>query len=483
MLGQPERSELPDGLSSPLRLAIRLGALVALTSLVGCSGAQGSLAGAPQPAAPEAVVRVCFVRDEPTGGATDEFCSGTGVVIDPRGYVLTAFHVVGLLWPSNGHPIGWSWADDGYHPEVRFAATERARADKHVRAKLLRGEVNLDLALLHIEGDAEARGPFPSIPLRPASEPLHLGEPISASGYMLAFETVHRSFGRIAGLDVNRRDELAWVVTDAPFHFGMSGGAVVDADGRLIGLPLKIYAPHLDEVPVSLARPVERMPSSWRDGLAHGELTGVEIQGIGDLSSAAALTLAGDDALSGNETRYFRMQPWRGGVVRTEPADTDLVVLDGFGAETRSGHGEIELLPDELAEATLAIVWTVRDRAVEARVSFDAGAKGKDPLPSRTLQLSFETSGAPKNGAFVVLEPGASTSDWLVYLSNHDASAPPPGEFVRGRFTGNSAVSIPNAVLGRRYPLVVVPDTGTTLVTSILPASGDGPQRAIQLPP
>jgi S1-C subfamily serine protease len=71
------------------------------------------------------------------------------------------------------------------------------------------------------------------------------------------------SRGIVAGLEAFR-DQLLWIKTDAWIANGHSGGAVLDADHRLIGLAAATLGSH---DAVGLIRPVGLIPVRWLKGV------------------------------------------------------------------------------------------------------------------------------------------------------------------------------------------------------------------------
>jgi serine protease Do len=436
-------------------------ALVLFAGLLACAGAPARH-GARGSSPGEAVVRVCF---KPKEGETR--CTGSGTVIDRRGYVLTAFHVVGRVYPDDEHRAGSMFADEGYQAEIAVASSDREGTTRRYPARIVRADASLDLALLRVESPKRS---FRALPLRPANAPVRVGETVTASGFMGPFETVHRGFGHVAGLDPNRRGDLAWLRLDVLFQPGMSGGAVTDERGRLLAVPITIFSARSDAAPVSLARPVDRIPRAWLDALARGEIDDFVMTGIPDLAADGRWsgTLVADDSIGGKvETRYFTMTPWKRGVVRVRPSDALVRMLDGFGQIIRADTGQLEVIADEAEVATLAVEWPLTaDGPLEVSVEFAAGEHGRAP-PTSTLELGFIPDPDAKTspmGSFAVLEPGADAEGWRARLLNPDkyAGEPATGAFFVGTYAAGQRVKIPGAVRGRRYTVVAVPDSGAT---------------------
>lgn len=135
---------------------------------------------------------------------------GSGFIINPAGYVLTAHHVI----------------EGAQEIEVRLATRRR------LRARVLASEPQIDVALLKIDaGEA-----LPVLPLGDSSK-LEVGELVASVAY---------PFGRESSLSlgiVSRRPRLQgapfsfdFIQTDASASAGSSGGPLVDARGRAVGM-------------------------------------------------------------------------------------------------------------------------------------------------------------------------------------------------------------------------------------------------------
>ena len=144
---------------------------------------------------------------------------GTGVLIDPRGYILTDYHVV------NG---------------VREVHVTRADGQRHT-ARLLAHDKEADLAILKIDCPT----PLPVIPIGTSSD-LMAGETVIAVGNAYGYEhTVTR--GIISALhrsvqvsEAQYYDDL--IQTDASINPGNSGGPLLNIDGEMIGINVAVRA-------------------------------------------------------------------------------------------------------------------------------------------------------------------------------------------------------------------------------------------------
>jgi len=144
---------------------------------------------------------------------------GTGVVIDPAGYIITNHHVI-----------------DGVLEILVTTADER-----EYTAKLINRDPDTDLAVIKID----AAEPLPVIQIG-TSRDLMPGEPVVAVGNAYGYEhTVTR--GIISALhravqvsDAQYYDDL--IQTDASINPGNSGGPLLNIDGEMIGINVAVRA-------------------------------------------------------------------------------------------------------------------------------------------------------------------------------------------------------------------------------------------------
>jgi serine protease Do len=144
---------------------------------------------------------------------------GTGIIIDPRGYIVTNQHVV-----EDVNVIRIRLADRSAHSATVVARDSEA-----------------DLALLKIDTER----PLPVMPLGTSSD-IMVGETVVAIGNAYGYEhTV--SVGVVSAIkrDVNLNKELSYhdlIQTDASINPGNSGGPLVNINGELIGVNVAIRA-------------------------------------------------------------------------------------------------------------------------------------------------------------------------------------------------------------------------------------------------
>jgi len=190
---------------------------------------------------------------------------GSGVIVSPDGYILTASHVV-----------------DGAD-EIKVAIAD---SKTEYTAKVIGADPQTDVAVLKIDAAA-----LPAITLGD-SDQLEVGDVVLAIGNPFGVgQTV--TMGIVSALGRNgfnfggqQYPIENFIQTDAAINPGNSGGALVDAEGRLIGINTAIITGGESRgndgigfaVPVNLARHVmERLISGGK--ITHGYL-GINLQDI-----------------------------------------------------------------------------------------------------------------------------------------------------------------------------------------------------------
>jgi serine protease Do len=311
-----------------------------------------------------------------TGSST-----GSGSIIDPRGYVLTNFHVVGQTrWSAMGLP--GAFLGDGQHVQIAMVEDARHAAQPRWIARVVRADVRLDLALLRIVSQADgspipAGTTFPTIEIA-TTEGMQPGAPLWAFGYPLGVRTINVTGGHTTGFQMNARGEVAWIRTDAEFNPGNSGGMLVDRRGRLVAVPTAVVSGDDTLEPIELARPAERIPQAWLDALGRGHLDDVQVAGISAITAGTEATASAVGDSGGlddePEIQFFTLPASRPAVVRTSPALP--VALVSERGIVREARGELAIAASDPPNAMLAVLLPrPGDGAVsEARVRLDAAA-------------------------------------------------------------------------------------------------------------
>jgi len=144
---------------------------------------------------------------------------GTGIVIDPRGYVVTNYHVVEDVSSLKIH-----LADGTSYP-----------------GRVVARDHDHDLAIVKID----APKPLPTIPLGTASD-LMAGEPVIAIGNAFGYQHTNTT-GIVSAVkrDVTLNKEMSYkslIQTYASINPGNSGGPLLNVYGELIGVNVAIRA-------------------------------------------------------------------------------------------------------------------------------------------------------------------------------------------------------------------------------------------------
>ena len=210
------------------------------------------------PLAQDPLFRQFFgLRDQPIERETEAV--GSGVIVDAqRGYVLTNSHVV-----DNATKIEVTTKDNR-----RFPAT------------LIGRDPATDIALLQIPAEN-----LTAVPMGDSSR-LQVGDFVLAVGNPFGVgQTVTSGIVSALGrMGLGIEDYEDFIQTDASINPGNSGGALVDLQGRLVGINTAILAPGGGNIGIGFAVPInmarEVMEQLTRYGqVRHGHI-GVAIQDL-----------------------------------------------------------------------------------------------------------------------------------------------------------------------------------------------------------
>ncbi len=195
-----------------------------------------------------------FLNPVPVEGA------GSGFVIDPRGYILTNFHVV-----QDAQSIEVTLGDQSRYP-----------------AKFIGADPRNDVALIKID----SRGRKLTALALGDSSALQVGQHVLAIGNPFGFQStlttgVVSALGRTVQTGPQTFIDEA-VQTDAAINRGNSGGPLLNSHGEVIGINTVIFSPTGTTAGIGFAIPINTAKLIAQDlistGRVHRALLGVEVR-------------------------------------------------------------------------------------------------------------------------------------------------------------------------------------------------------------
>jgi S1-C subfamily serine protease len=182
---------------------------------------------------------------------------GSGFVLDGRGEIVTNAHVVATAGRTSGR------ASEVY---VQFADGNQ------VRARIVGTDPHADTALLRVSRAGLTLRPLPL----GSSGRLRVGEPVAAIGSPFG-ERQSLSVGVVSALDrtihsLTRFQISGAIQTDAAVNRGNSGGPLIDARGRVVGIIESFSSEDGTNEGVGYAVPIDTVKRSLRQLRATGEV-------------------------------------------------------------------------------------------------------------------------------------------------------------------------------------------------------------------
>lgn len=207
-----------------------------------------------------------FMEPVPVEGA------GSGFVIDPRGYILTNYHVV-----EGAQSIEVVLGDQSRHPAKYIGADQRN-----------------DVALIKIDPKGKQ---LATLKLGD-SNTIQVGQKVLAIGNPFGFQStlttgVVSALGRTVQTSQTTAIEEA-IQTDAAINRGNSGGPLINSHGEVIGINSAIFTPTGTTAGIGFAIPINTAKSIANDlitsGRVHRAFLGVQTLSIsGGLGEALDL--------------------------------------------------------------------------------------------------------------------------------------------------------------------------------------------------
>lgn len=206
-----------------------------------------AMASTPLEAAIQSVVRVwCPVG---TGLST-----GSGVLVSPRGNIISNFHVVGDSQTGRLHNNGLCIAgasEDAEHPP-----------QPQWFVQVVESERRLDIAYLRVARAVEGHSLPNSYPFLQVGQRASIGDRVTVLGFP-GTDTIQATFGHVSGF------QGPFIRTDAEVNPGNSGGAMIDDEGRLVGVPTFVIRQGNFE-PVGFAIPLSQIRALRPTGFSIG---------------------------------------------------------------------------------------------------------------------------------------------------------------------------------------------------------------------
>ena len=208
---------------------------------------------------PGVVTVYALFSTHPDGGASQ----GSGFVVSPQGYVLTNSHVI----TNAGGDTAGSDARAAEQVFVEFQDGER------VPAEVIGFDLFDDVGVLRVEPGRHRLVPLPL----GDSAAVVVGEPVAAIGSpfgaenSLAVGVVSATERSISALTSDYRLVDA-IQTDAPINRGNSGGPLLDARGRVIGINAQIRSSSGNAEGVGFAVPINSAKRSLEQLIESGRV-------------------------------------------------------------------------------------------------------------------------------------------------------------------------------------------------------------------
>jgi Do/DeqQ family serine protease len=277
---------------------------------------------------------------------------GSGVIISPDGVVVTNTHVVKL----------------GPQAEVKIVLADKREFD----ARVLLQDEKTDIAILKLDAPPNTRFDFLDFE---DSDSLEVGDMVLAIGNPFGVgQTVTQGIvSALARSEIGQSEQQVFIQTDAAINPGNSGGALVDMNGRLVGINTAIYS---------------------QSGGSHG---------IGFAIPSNLVRVFADSAITGKKVE----RPWLG--AKIEPLTREIAealsleraagavvtrIKDGSPADTAGLQvGDVIVMVDgtEVADAR-AVHYRLTTRGIGNLTRFDVMRKG------RRLPINVALTAAPQAG-------------------------------------------------------------------------------------
>ncbi|MBF0184248.1 MAG: DegQ family serine endoprotease [Magnetococcales bacterium] len=323
---------------------------------------------------------------------------GSGVIVDPAGYILTNHHVIA----------------DADNIQVRLTD------EREFNAKVVGKDSKTDLALIRIEG----AGTLPVAQLGD-SERAEVGSWVIAIGNPFGLEaTVTSGIISAKGRHIGNGPYDNFLQTDAAINPGNSGGPLFNLDGAVIGINTAIFSRSGGNMGIGFAIPINMAKTVMEQLKSHGRVTrgwlGVRIQSVThELAKALGLDkrhgalVASVEAGSPAQAAGIHAGDV---VIRFDGKEVgQMNELPAIVAETPIGKKvRIDLIRDGKAISLDVTVAELKEKAAEVAshdkgdaTSFGANVRALTPELREQLELEESVRGVVVAG----VEPGSNAAN------------------------------------------------------------------------
>src|ERR671930_1338625 len=203
---------------------------------------------------------------------------GSGFVIDKAGHIITNYHVI----------------EGARSVDVSFSNNES------MKARIVGSDPSTDIAVLQVKAPSRALTPLP----RGNSDAVHVGDSVVAIGNPFGLERTVTT-GIVSALQRVIQAPNAYSIdhviqTDAALNKGNSGGPLLDAEGRVIGVNSQIQSGSGGNIGIGFAVPIDTVRTVEaqivKTGHAEHAFLGVRVQAV-DANVARLFRLRADHGL------------------------------------------------------------------------------------------------------------------------------------------------------------------------------------------
>jgi 2-alkenal reductase len=324
------------------------------------------------------VVTIVALFGPQTQNGSGDAAQGSGFVVSKQGHILTNSHVI----TTAGE------AAPGEKPEAASSVFVEFRDGDRVPARIVGWDIYDDVGLLKVDPKEHGLSP---VPLGDSSTVV-VGEPVSAIGSPFGNEN-SLSVGVVSATErsieslTSSYDLVDAIQTDAPINRGNSGGPMLDARGRVIGINAQIRSASGNAEGVGFAVPINSAKRSMDQLIESGRVRyawlGVSTQTVtpklarhfdfaADHGAAVQTVVDGGPAAKAGLRGGAGEEDFR--AIRFQPGGDLIVAIDGH--RVTSAEDVVRAVTEQLfpGQTTRLTILRGRERLVVAVVLGDRPA-------------------------------------------------------------------------------------------------------------